>query len=125
MDSTRSLADRMSFAESCLNMSSCCIDPFFGRPVIAAMRTEGGVRSILPGTQLHDAILMSFRSKCSNLELELNFSRAASMRTAMRGRKHGLCAMTAKHIVAEVKVGHCRFLESKEEDADIPEEPGT
>eukprot|EP00435_Cladocopium_sp_Y103_P012423 s1823_g3.t1 len=124
VDQTRPLADRMKFAESCLNLKPCCIEHYFGRPVIAAMRAEGGPLAVLPTAKFHQDLLLSFRSKCSNLELELNFSRAASMRTAMRGRKHGLCALTSKHIVAEVKVGHCRYLESqKDRGDDAPEEP--
>lgn len=106
-------SSRLALANKFLNMKPCCIDPFFSKPVLDDIRSNGGNVSILPGhgSGLFSDLCTAFRGKCTNIELELNFSRAACSRACMRGRKHSISSMVSKHITAECKVAHIRSQE--------------
>ena len=110
VDVSRSEASRLELADGLLKKSDCCLEKHFARPVVGELRKAGDVRAILPGHELHNNLADSFRMKTCNLEIECNFARASSMRAAMRGRKHSISSLTAKHIGAEIKLGQKRMI---------------
>ena len=95
-------------------MDMCCVDSFFAAPVLQCMQEQGGQpRSLIDGALASD-LALSMRGKVSNIEIELNFARAACSRHATHGKCHGISSMVAKHVSAEIKVGQGRrFMQLK------------
>ena len=112
VDPTRADSERESLAKSYLEKNSCCVEKHFAFPCLEAMRKAGGESAVVKGSFAED-LAMAFRVKSTNIECELNFSRAASMRGAMRGRCHNVTSLVAKHIGAEVKLAQKRKLLSQ------------
>ena len=112
VDPSRSMNDRQQMAESTLALKECCVDEYFSAPVLECMKQAGGSSAILPGrgTAFMSDLSLAFQGKTSNLQLELNFSRAASQRKCMRGRKRVISSMTSKHLTSECKVAHMQNL---------------
>lgn len=113
VDPSRSKHERVEFARQLLSKPSCCVEHNFAKPVLNELRCAGGADSLFSNPDLLADIASSFRMKCSNIEIELNFARASNMRTAMRGRAHGLSSIVAKHVGAEVKQAYLRQLAGK------------
>ena len=111
VDTSMTMNDRREFARTVLATRTCCRDPFFTTPVLEQMEQKGGPHAILPGSEFLLDLTNAFAGKCCNIQLELNFARASSSRQAMRGRKHVISSMTAKHIIAECKVSHINNLD--------------
>ncbi len=109
VDSSVSERERIEFANTLLSKKDCCLEKHFSKPVIDELRCHGA-NAIVENTALRSNLEGAFRMKTSNLEVELNFSRANSMRIAMRGRSHSMCSMASKHIGAEIKLAHRRKL---------------
>lgn len=103
VDATKSLDSRLNLARDFCGMSSCCLGPLFSNPVNQAARDEGGSHSLVTG-QLSKELEIAFRSKTSNIEIELNFARASCSRQSMHGRAHNISSMAAKHVSAEIKL---------------------
>ena len=110
-DSSLSEEKRLEVANDMCRLDKCCVDPLFGWPVLQAIQQEGGVThdTIISGPLASD-IQASMRGKTSNIEIELNFARAACCRQSMHGRAHNIPSMVAKHVSAEIKLGHSRYL---------------
>ena len=108
IDESRREEERLNLANDLLGKNNCCIEKHFARPVLLAMQEEGGANSILPPHSLHYDLKTAFAMKNTTVETELSFSRAANMRQAMRGRRHGIGAMASKHVGAEVKLAQKR-----------------
>lgn len=110
VDKSRSEPERVQIADQLLAKPRCCVESNFAQPVLDEVRQCGGSRVFLANSALYQDLESSLRMKVSNLEIELNFARASSMRTAMRGRAHSICSLTAKHVGAEMKLSHRRQL---------------
>ena len=109
VDLSRSEEFRLDLARELLHLPNCCLEQNFAKPVLDELRKEHDLKeALLPGHQFFEDLSESLRMKTANLEIELNFARAVSMRTAMRGRKHSISSLTAKHVGAEVKQGQRR-----------------
>ena len=98
---------RLDLAAAFCALDQCCVDPLFAQPVIQAAIDAGGSHTLVSGT-LADDLGMAMRTKTSNMELELNFARASNARQVTRGRSDTIGSMVAKHVSAEVKLGHQR-----------------
>lgn len=109
VDTNRSCEQRTAFAQQICDLRPCCLERFFAEPVVACIKMEGGSSSIL-AEPLVTQLQMAFRSKVSNVEIELNFARAACSRAAMRGRSHNIPSLVSKHCTAEIKLGQKRQL---------------
>lgn len=109
VDSSRSEDDRLELATNLCQLPNCCVDEFFGKPVLKAIRDEGGAQAAIDGRVAND-IRLAVRGQVSNVEVELNFSRAACSRHSNHGRAHNIGTMVSKHVSAEVKLGHRRYL---------------
>lgn len=109
VDSSVSESERIEFANTLLSKKDCCLEKHFSKPVINELRRYGA-NAVVENTALRSDLEGAFRMKTSNLEVELNFSRANSMRIAMRGRAHSMCSLTSKHVGAEIKLAHRRKL---------------
>lgn len=107
------MSDRCSLADNYLQLPECCLDEWFSKPVIESIRSEGGHQAILPGGSLLHDLELAFQGKTTNIQLELNFARSASMRSCMRGRKHSISSMVSKHVAAECKLFHLRQRENE------------
>jgi len=103
IDSRKHLATQMS------ELRDCCVEALFAQPVLDTIRRNGGVQSLFHG-ELYSHIELAFRGATSNVEIELNFARAATSRRAMQGRSHNIGSLVAKHISSEIKLGHRRSL---------------
>ncbi len=102
---------RLDLAAAFCALDKCCLDPLFAQPVIQAARDAGGSHTLVSGT-LADDLGVAMRTKTSNMEIELNFARASNARQVTRGRSDTISSMIAKHVSAEVKLGHQRSLRS-------------
>jgi len=107
VDDNQSIDSRVQLADQMLALPECCVDRLFAQPFLQSLREEGGSIALDGGTILSD-LECSLRVKVSNLEIELNFSRAATTRHAMHGKSHKVASMVSKHITAEVKLGQRR-----------------
>ena len=103
---------RLHLLRNFLGMEKCCVDQLCAWPFLDDVRQHGGYESLF-NEPVKTNLEMVMRSKVSNIEVELNFSRAASSRQAMRGRAHNIASMTAKHISAELKLSQRRLLLKK------------
>ena len=108
VDKSLTDAKRLEVAQAMCELPPCCVDPLFGLPVINAINDCGGpvAENILNGPLAAD-LETAFRGKVSNIEIELNFARASCCRQSLHGRAHSISSMVAKHVSAEIKVGHC------------------
>ena len=114
VDPSRPDDERVSLATAFLEKKDCCVERHFALPCLKAMREAGGPSAVVQGSFAED-LAMAFRIKSTNIECELNFSRAASMRGAMRGRCHNITSLVAKHVGAEVKLAQKRKLLSRKD----------
>ena len=111
IDSSVSIDRRLGLATQMSQLPNCCIEAMFAQPVLDTMRDNGGVRSLFHG-DLATHLELAFRGPTSNVEIELNFARAATSRRSMHGRSHNIGSLVAKHISSEMKLGHRRSLSS-------------
>ena len=112
IDTDISAERRLHMLRNFLGMEKCCVDPLCAWPLLDDVRQNGGEESLF-NEPVKTNLEMIMRSKVSNIEVELNFSRAVSSRQAMRGRAHNIASMTAKHISAEAKLSQRRLLLNK------------
>lgn len=112
IDTDISAERRLHMLRNFLGMEKCCVDQLCAWPLLDDVRQNGGEESLF-NEPVKTNLEMIMRSKVSNIEVELNFSRAASSRQAMRGKAHSIASMTAKHISAEVKLSQRRLLLKK------------
>ena len=125
VDSSVSDDDRLQLAQNMCQLSPCCVESMFGAPVLQCISDNGGPDpdTILRGPIASD-LQVAFRGKTSNMEIELNFARASCSRQCLHGRAHNIGSMVAKHVSAEVKLGHCRSLTKHEGKPSKPDAPG-
>ena len=64
---------------------------------------------LLPDGCLHDSLVLTFKAKNVNIEIENNLARAANQRMVMRGKYHTAASMVSKHCSSEIKLGHMRL----------------
>lgn len=113
VDSSVSIDRRERLATQMSELPGCCVEALFAQPVLDTIRRNGGVQSLFHGDkELYSHIELSFRGATSNVEIELNFARAATSRRSMQGRSHNIGSLVAKHISSEIKLGHRRSLPS-------------
>ena len=101
---------KIDLATEMLALNKCCIDSFFAAPIFQCVQEQGGQPLSLIDGELASDLALSMRGKVSNIEIELNFARAACSRHITHGKSHGISAMVAKHVSAEIKVGQGRQL---------------
>ena len=111
VDTSHSRQHRINLAAQMMQLRPCCVDIWFSAPVLECIRDAGGPESVVD-SNLSEELSLSFRGKVSNMEIELNFARAACSRHATHGKSHGILAMVAKHVSAECKVGQYRRLKN-------------
>ena len=106
-DKTVSSSAKLQLTQEFAIKKNCCVGRHLGTPMKKQM-TEA--HDFLPQGRLHTKLCMMFRGKNCNVEIENNFARAACARKCMRGRNHSSLSAIAKHVCAEIKLGHKRSL---------------
>ena len=64
------------------------------------------VELLAEGSQFRGALMLLALNKICDIEIECNFSRAASSRSYTRGKSHSATTMCTKHILAELHHMH-------------------
>ena len=106
INESKSDDERKALFRELKSENTCCCDRFFGIPVLDALETES---AIFHPHNLHQKLVLAFRTKVSNMELECNFSRAARMRQSHKGNSHNIPSMVAKHLTAEARLAQARL----------------
>ena len=109
VDNSMTVDDRLDIATKISQLKPCCTEKLFATPVIACMRQAGGPNALVSGPLSID-LQSSMRGKTSNVEIELNFARAACTRASLHGRAHSIGSMVSKHVSAELKLAQKRCL---------------
>ena len=88
------------------NLPRCCLCEALCQPLKALVHSESDLR-LGYGLKLLQAIAST---KTTNIEVENNFARAGA-HTAGRGRNEFVQGLSAKHVLAEIKLLHRRSLQ--------------
>jgi hypothetical protein len=93
---------KLSVGESFRDKPPCCVD--------------ASVEDILPNGKFATKLCIALRGKNVNVEIEDNLARATNQRAAMRGKAHDAASLIAKHVSAEIVLGHKRDLKTQPPD---------
>jgi hypothetical protein len=96
---------RLDEANQFLRTPECCLDEHYSLPL---QRKISSPHELLDPGLIHNALVLTFRSKNINIEVETNFARAANQRSSTRGRSQHTSSAAAKHVVSEIALQHKR-----------------
>ena len=108
VDDACPIESRAAIVGDMLRLKDCCVNKFFAQPVLHCIRQEGGEAAITNGSSIMSDLEVAMRVKTSNLEVELNFSRAATSRSILHGKSHNISSLVAKHTTSEIKLAQRR-----------------
>lgn len=90
-----------------MGLEPCCCNSWWTTPVKERAKETA---DLMPGGSCTALLKAMFNGKIFNIEVETNFARMESMKRVGRGRSDLASSLSAKHILAEAKLGHVREL---------------